>query len=84
MNLTFAPRAWDQYLFWQTTDRKMLGRINALIKDTMRTPFDGLGQPEPLHGNLSGLWSRRITREHRMVYDVSDGNLQIVQLRYHY
>jgi toxin YoeB len=84
MRLTFSSRAWDEYLYWQKTDKAVLKRINSLIKDVMRDPFDGIGKPEPLKHSLSGYWSRRITDEHRLVYKVSDENLLIAQLRYHY
>jgi toxin YoeB len=84
MKLVFSERAWDDYLYWQTQDKKTLERINALIKECSRTPFEGLGKPEPLRGDLRGWWSRRIDREHRLVYRVEDGVLQIAQCRYHY
>lgn len=84
MKLIFADHAWDDYLYWQKTDKKILHRINNLIKDTMRNPFEGLGKPEPLKHALSGYWSRRITAEHRFVYKVYDHAIQIAQLRYHY
>ena len=75
---------WDDYLFWQEQDPKMVKRLNALIKDCTRSPFTGIGKPEPLRGQWSGWWSRRITDEHRLVYRVEGGALQIVQCRYHY
>ena len=84
MNLTFSTHAWDDYLYWQKTDKTVLKRINSLIKDIQRSPFEGLGKPEALKHGLSGYWSRRITDEHRIVYKVSDDNLFIAQLRYHY
>lgn len=84
MKLIFAEQAWEDYLFWQETDKKILKRINALIKDTTRTPFEGIGKPEPLKNALSGYWSRRINEEHRMVYKVEDDSLFLAQLRYHY
>lgn len=84
MRLTFSSKAWDEYLYWQKTDKAVLKRINSLIKDVMRDPFDGIGKPEPLKHSLSGYWSRRITDEHRLVYKVSDESLLIAQLRYHY
>lgn len=84
MKLIFAEHAWDDYLYWQKTDKKLLERVNALIKDISRTPFSGLGKPEPLKGSLSGYWSRRINGEHRIVYKVADGAMHIAQLRYHY
>jgi toxin YoeB len=84
MRLVFGERAWEDYLFWQRTDPKLLGRLNGLIKECQRTPFQGTGKPEPLRGQLSGWWSRRLTQEHRLVYRVSDDALQISQCRYHY
>jgi toxin YoeB len=84
MKLVFAEQAWEDYLHWQQTDRKMLVRINALIKETTRTPFTGTGKPEALKHALAGYWSRRITDEHRMIYKVEGNSLMIAQLRYHY
>ena len=84
MILTFSSRAWDEYLYWQKTDKAILKRINFLIKDTSRSPFEGIGKPESLKHGLSGYWSRRINDEHRFVYKVSENNLLIAQLRYHY
>ena len=84
MKLIFAEKAWDDYLYWQKTDKKMLNRINILIKDIKREPFEGIGKPEPLKHALSGYWSRRINDEHRVVYKVTEGAILIAQLRYHY
>jgi toxin YoeB len=84
MKLTFSSHAWDEYLYWQQTDKAMLKRINALIKDIQRTPFEGLGKPEALKHGLSGYWSRRINAEHRIIYAVCDEAILIAQLRYHY
>ena len=84
MKLTFSDEAWEDYLYWQEQDRRMMVRINRLIKETMREPFTGTGKPEPLKHALSGFWSRRINEEHRMVYKVEDGALLLAQLRYHY
>ena len=84
MNLVFAPQAWEDYQHWVQTDRKLLKRINELIKDTIRSPYAGIGKPEPLRHALAGFWSRRITDEHRMVYRVVGKNLEIAQLRFHY
>ena len=84
MRLIFSKRAWEDYQFWIKTDRQTLKRINLLIEDATRTPFEGLGKPEPLRHQLAGFWSRRITGEHRFVYAVEDGDLLIAQLRYHY
>ena len=88
MRLIFADAAWEDYLHWQATDKKILKRINELIKATRRQPFEGIGKPEPLKGDLAGWWSRRITAEHRLVYRVSGTGtsqaLEIAQCRYHY
>lgn len=84
MKLVFAEAAWEDYLHWQSTDRKILKRINALIQETARSPFTGTGKPERLKHALNGWWSRRITEEHRMVYRLDDDSLLIAQLRYHY
>jgi toxin YoeB len=84
MNLIFSDNAWDDYLYWQQTDMKMVKRINALIKNVQRTPFEGIGKPEPLKHALSGYWSRRINDEHRMTYKVDNNSILIAQLRYHY
>ena len=84
MNLTFAPKAWESYLYWQKTDKGIVKRINTLIKDIQRNPFEGIGKPEPLKHALSGFWSRRINDEHRIVYKVTDDKILIAQLRYHY
>lgn len=84
MNLVFSERAWEDYLYWQKTDKKMVQRINALIKEIVRSPYDGIGKPEPLKHALSDYWSRRINEEHRIVYKAADGSLLIAQLRYHY
>lgn len=84
MKLTFAENAWEDYLYWQKTDKKILNRINRLIKETKREPFEGIGKPESLKHSLAGYWSRRITEEERMVYKVTEDALLIAQLRYHY
>jgi toxin YoeB len=84
VKLIFSEHAWEDYLYWQRTDRKILQRVNALIKEIQRTPFAGIGKPEPLKHGLSGYWSRRITDEHRLVYKVEADSLFIAQLRYHY
>ena len=84
MKLLFTERAWNEYLYWQAQDEKILERLNTLIREASRTPFLGIGKPEPLRGDLSGWWSRRITQEHRLVYRAQDGVLQIAQCRYHY
>lgn len=84
MKLIFSDNAWEDYLYWQRTDRKILERINRLIKEIQRSPFEGTGKPEPLKHGLSGYWSRRITVEHRIVYKVEPDSLLLAQLRYHY
>ena len=88
MKLIFSSRAWDEYVAWQGDDRKALARLNALIDECRRDPFRGTGKPEPLGGNLSGWWSRRINREHRLVYRVTGSGeakaLEVAQCRYHY
>ena len=88
MKLVFADQAWDDYLHWQRTDANLLVRLNGLIKECMRAPFQGTGKPEPLRGELKGWWSRRITLEDRLVYRVSGAGaaqqLEIAQCRYHY
>ena len=84
MKLTFAKKAWEDYLYWQRTDKKTLKRINTLIKDIKRNPYSGIGDPEPLKYNWSGFWSRRITKEHRLVYAVEKDAISIAQCRFHY
>ena len=84
MDYTFADEAWEDYLFWQKQDKRMVERINKLIKETARDPFEGIGKPEPLKHALAGFLSRRITEEHRMVYRMEKDSLLIAQLRHHY
>jgi len=84
MIISFADDAWDDYLYWQQNDKKILKKINRLIKEIQRDPFEGIGEPEPLKYNWSGYWSRRITIEHRLVYKVTNDALLIAQCRYHY
>ena len=84
MKLIFAQEAWEDYLYWQKTDPKVVKRINAVIKDIQRSPFEGIGKPEPLKHGLSGYWSRRITDEHRLIYKVSSDGVLLAQIRYHY
>ena len=84
MRLIFAEQAWQDYLHWQATDKTLLKRINALIRETSRTPFSGTGKPEALKHALAGYWSRRINDEHRMVYKVDSDALLLAQLRYNY
>ena len=83
MELIWDPDAWNDY-HWQKTDEKILQRINELVKDTLRSPFKGIGKPELLKGNFSGCWSRRINDEHRLVYSIRDKRLHILQCRFHY
>jgi len=82
--LIFHEQAWEDYRYWQEQDRKMLKRVNRLIEECRRTPFDGVGNPEPLKHNWSGFWSRRINQEHRLVYAAQDDALLIAQCRFHY
>jgi len=84
VKLVFSERAWEEYLHWQQQDRKILERINHLVREIQRDPFSGIGKPEPLKHALAGYWSRRITDEHRIVYKVQEDALFIAQLRYHY
>lgn len=84
MRLLWEDRAWDDYLYWQTQDKKVLKRVNLLIKDIRRNPFDGVGKPEPLKNNLSGWWSRRIDEINRIVYYEQDGIIYVVSCRGHY
>ena len=84
MQLTWNSRGWEDYLYWQQTDKQILKRINELIKDCLRQPFSGIGKPEPLKENMRGYWSRRINDEHRLVYKVQNDQLIIEQCRYHY
>ena len=84
MKLIFSEQAWEDYLHWQKQDKKLLQRINNLIREIQREPFGGIGKPEPLKHALAGYWSRRINEEHRIVYAVKDDALLIAQLRYHY
>jgi toxin YoeB len=84
MNLMFTEEAWEDYCYWQKADKKILKKINALLKEVMRTPFEGTGKPEPLKHELQGCWSRRINHEHRLVYEVLDTQINILACRYHY
>ncbi len=84
MKLIFSENAWEDYLYWQNTDKKTLKRINKLIKDIQRNKYEGIGKPEPLKNNLSGYWSRRINVEHRLVYKIEKERIMIAPLRYHY
>lgn len=82
--LSWTELSWESYLYWQVTNKKILRKINELIKDIKRSPFDGIGKPEPLKFDLAGKWSRRINNEHRLVYEMRDNELIIFQCRYHY
>jgi len=84
VTLIFSEHAWEDYLYWQQTDKKMLKRINQLIRDIQSSPFQGIGKPEPLKHGLTGYWSRRINEEHRIVYKVENKSIFIAQVRYHY
>ena len=84
MKLVFADAAWEDYLYWQKQDKRMVDRINKLIREVQREPFTGVGKPEPLKHALAGYWSRRINEEHRMVYKMESDALLLAQLRYHY
>ena len=84
MKLIFSEKAWKDYLYWQRTDKKILKRINRLIRDIQGVPYEGIGKPEPLKHGLSGYWSRRVTDEHRIVYQAENSAILIAQLRYHY
>jgi toxin YoeB len=84
MRVVFHDVAWEDYLYWQVNDPKIPARINLLIKEVRRTPFTGIGKPEPLRGKLAGWWSRRIDQEHRLIYRPTEEGLLIAQCRYHY
>lgn len=84
MKLCFTPTAWDDYLWFQENNRKLLKRINLLIQDTLRSPFEGIGKPEPLKADLKGSWSRRINEEHRLVYTATATEVTVLACRYHY
>lgn len=84
MKVAFTSKGWEDYLWWQSTDRQTLKRINRLIEAVIRDPFEGIGKPEPLKHMLTGAWSRRITDEHRLVYVVQDDEVVVLQARYHY
>jgi toxin YoeB len=82
--VAFTADGWEDYVYWQTQDKKLLKKLNSLIKDCQRSAFDGIGKPEPLREDLSGAWSRRLTDEHRLVYIVIDEEIRIIACRYHY
>lgn len=84
MNIQFTDDAWEDYLYWQQTDKQTLRKINQLLKEIQRTPFTGIGKPEPLKHQLQGCWSRRIDSEHRLVYEIADDVLKVIGCRFHY
>lgn len=84
MDISFTPEAWDDYLYWHSTDKDNFKKINELIKEIQRTPFAGKGKPEPLKYDLKGFWSRRINQEHRLVYRIADTAIEIISVRFHY
>ncbi|MBL6964687.1 MAG: Txe/YoeB family addiction module toxin [Bacteroidetes bacterium] len=84
MRIIFSQNSWEDYISWQPEDKKILKKISALIKDIQRNPYEGIGKPEPLKYDLAGLWSRRIDREHRLVYQVIDNDILVYSCRYHY
>jgi len=84
MRLVFTASAWNDYLWFQAHDKRLLKRINQLIQDTLRSPFSGIGKPEPLKGELSGFWSRRIDEQHRLVYSATETDVIVITCRYHY
>jgi len=84
MKITFSQNAWEDYISWQSEDKKLLKKINSLIQEIQRNPYGGIGKPEPLKYDLAGLWSRRIDRDHRLVYQIIKNELFIYSCRYHY
>ena len=84
MNILFTDDAWEDYLYWQQTDKQTLKKINQLLKEIQRTPFTGIGKPEPLKHQLQGCWSRRIDSEHRLIYEIVDNTLRVIGCRFHY
>lgn len=84
MKFVFVDESWEDYLYWQKIDKKMLKRINLLLKDISRQPYDGIGKPEALKHNYRGFWSRRIDDEHRLIYQVVDDEIRIIKCRFHY
>ena len=84
MEIHFTPEAWEDYLYWQATDKQTQKRINELLKEASRTPFEGKGKPEPLRFELQGCWSRRINQEHRLVYQAENQILRVISVRFHY
>ncbi|MGS1000152.1 Txe/YoeB family addiction module toxin [Burkholderia glumae] len=84
LNIMWTAEAWDDYVYWQGQDKKTIKRINQLIRDTQRSPFEGIGKPEPLKENLTGFWSRRIDETNRLVYEIAGTQINIISCRYHY
>ncbi len=84
MKFVFVEESWEDYLYWQKTDKKMLKRINVLLKDILKTPFEGIGKPEALKHKYRGFWSRRIDQEHRLIYQIHENELRILKCRFHY
>ena len=84
MTLSWTPKAWEHYLYWQETDKAVLRKLNELLQECLRTPRAGKGKPEALRGDLTGYWSRRITQEHRLVYEISADRILVLYCRYHY
>ena len=84
MNILFSPQSWEDYVYWQQTDKRFVKKINELLKDISRNSYSGIGKPEPLKYAMSGYWSRRITDEHRLVYKVAGETIKVAQARYHY
>jgi toxin YoeB len=84
MNILFSPQSWEDYVYWQQTDKTLVKKINELLKDISRNSYSGIGKPEPLKYAMSGYWSRRITDEHRLVYKVDGNTIRVAQTRYHY
>ena len=84
MKLIFVDESWEDYLYWQKNDKKIVKKINELIKDISRTPFSGIGKPEPLKHKYKGFWSRRIDHEHRLIYQIKDDEIKIAKCRHHY
>jgi toxin YoeB len=84
LNLRFTPDGWDDYLFWDARDKAVMRRLNRLLEETLRTPFEGLGKPEQLRHQLAGCWSRRLTEEHRLVYRITADAVMVLMARYHY
>ena len=84
MNKLFTENGWEGYMYWQLTDKKMVKKINSIIKDIERNPYEGIGKPEPLRFDLAGLWSRRINSEHRLIYKIEGNSMFILACRHHY